>query len=106
MDSELNAVLVCLAPLGERGLRYVDTKRREFSWRDMLDDQGWSTGEAQLIRAAGALWNTAHVDLSYLATAMGGEFFQAVMDAIAARRGADFRTDWQAALERTAGPSL
>lgn len=95
-DAELAAVLVCLAPLGERGLRYVNVDRREFSYRDMLDSQGWSSGERQLICVAGALWNTAPVDLSYIAS-MGGEFFQAIIDALAARRGQDFRSDYRAA---------
>lgn len=98
IDQELAAVLICLAPLGHRGLQYVNTRTREFSWRGMLDSEAWSSGEAQLIIAAGALWNRSEgLDLAYVA-GLSRAFFDAFVNALAALRGRDFSTTWQRAL--------
>jgi hypothetical protein len=98
VDRELAAVLITLAPLGDRGLAYVDTVRREFR-SDAALDVPWSTGERVLILVARSLWRgtDVDVDLSYLA-GMSAPFFLAVMNGIAAYRGSDFTTDWSTAL--------
>jgi hypothetical protein len=102
VDRELAAVLICLRPLGERGLSYVDSARREFDYLEMLADHPWSSGERQMIIAAGGLWNRAvdRLDLAYLAT-LSPPFFQAFVDAVAALRGQDFTSDWRLALANT-----
>jgi hypothetical protein len=97
-DPELEAVLIALAPLGERGLAYVDVRRRTFYAEGMLDAEGWSSGERVLIKVAGSLWNTGTVDLGYIATGVDGRFFDAIVNALAARRGRNFATDYVRAL--------
>jgi len=99
VDRELAAVLITLAPLGDRGLQYVDTKRREFHATAALR-VGWSSGERWLFVCAKALWrgDAEKIDLSYIAC-LDESFLLAVMNGIAAYRGRDFRTDWAAALE-------
>lgn len=98
-DRELAAVLITLAPLGDRGLQYVDTARREFHANQALRTP-WSSGERWLIVCAKALWRGTpeQIDLSYIAC-LDERFFLAVMNGIAAYRGRDFHTDWAAALE-------
>lgn len=92
-DRELAAVLITLAPLGERGRTYVDVRRREFRSDAMLRG-GWSSGERWLIVCAKALWRGTpeKIDLAYVAT-LDERFFMAVMSGIAAYRGQDFSTD-------------
>jgi hypothetical protein len=99
VDRELAAVLITLAPLGERGSAYLDQQRREFHADKMLRVP-WSTGERWLIMSAKALWRGTpqEIDLSYIAT-LDQRFFLAVMNGIAAYRGADFATDWARALD-------
>lgn len=96
-DRELAAVLITLAPLGGRGLTYLDTQRREFHADAMLRN-GWSSGERWLIVCAKALWRGTpeKIDLSYVAT-LDDRFFVAVMNGIAAYRGSDFATRLDAA---------
>jgi hypothetical protein len=98
VDRELAAVLITLAPLGDRGSSWVDTRRRRFDADEMLNG-GWSSGERWLIVCAKALWRGTpeKIDLAYIAT-LDARFLLAVMNGIAAYRGADFSTDWAAAL--------
>jgi hypothetical protein len=98
VDRELAAVLITLAPLGTRAASWVDIRRREFRADEMLKI-GWSSGERWLIVCAKALWRgqPEKIDLSYIAT-LDQNFLMAVMNGIAAYRGADFATDWAAAL--------
>lgn len=101
IDRELAAVLVCLAPLGPRANQYVDTRAREFHADAMLRN-GWSSGERWLILCAKSLWRGVPetIDLAYVAT-LDERFFLAVVNGIAAYRGADFSSDWSAALRAT-----
>jgi hypothetical protein len=98
VDRELAAVLITLAPLGDRASSYVDTRRREFRSESMLRG-GWSSGERWLIVCARALWTgrPQEIDLAYVAT-LSAPFLLAVMNGVAAYRGVDFATDWVAAL--------
>lgn len=98
VDRELAAVLITLAPLGGRGLQYVDIHRREFH-ADKMAGGGWSSGERWLILCAKALWTGCpeKIDLAYIAT-LDESFLLAVMNGIAAYRGRDFSTDWADAL--------
>lgn len=98
VDRELAAVLITLAPLGGRGSSYLDTRSREFHADAMLRG-GWSSGERWLIVCAKALWRGTpeKIDLAYVAT-LDERFLLAVVNGIAAYRGADFSTDWAAAL--------
>ena len=50
----------------------------------------WSSGERVLVGVAASLWDTGRVDLGYVANAMGGRHFQAVVDALAVRAGHSF----------------
>lgn len=102
VDRELAAVLITLAPLGDRGARYVDTERREFHAAKMLN-YGWSSGERWLILCAKALWRgqPEKIDLAYIAT-LDESFLLAVVNGMAAYRGRDFSTDWVAALAEVA----
>ena len=96
-DAELMSVLIALAPLGRRARAYVDVAAREFDPR--IHDQAWSTGERVLIDLARALWKGhGDVDLAYIATQLDGRFFNAAINAIAARGKRDFRTGYVAAL--------
>lgn len=92
-DRELAAVLITLAPLGDRARSYVNAQRREFRSDAMLNS-GWSSGERWLILCAKALWRGTpeKIDLAYVAT-LDERFFLAVMNGIAAYRGRDFSTD-------------
>lgn len=105
VDRELAAVLVTLAPLGERGRQYLDVDRREFRSTAALEEP-WSTGERWLILCARSLWRGTpeQIDLSYVAT-MSEPFFLAVMGGIAVYRGSDFRTNWAGALAGIGGAS-
>lgn len=100
-DRELAAVLVTLAPLGDRGRNYVDMRSREFRSDAMLRN-GWSSGERWLVICARALWRGTpeKIDLAYIST-LDRRFFLAVMNGIAAYRGADFSTDWAGALDQS-----
>jgi hypothetical protein len=98
-DAEVASVLIALAPLDSRLDRYRQRllSRREFDVEECLDN-GWSSGERVLIQFAGVLWHGGGTcDLGYIVTMLDGEFFQAAMDAIAARRQADLHTDAAAA---------
>lgn len=101
VDRELAAVLITLAPLGDRGRQYVDVKQRTFH-ADAALDVPWSSGELWLIVCAESLWRGTpeKIDLSYVAT-LGEQFFLAIMNGIAAYRGRDFVTHWTAALAET-----
>lgn len=100
IDRELAAILITLAPLGDRGLQYVDIQRREFH-ADKMAGGGWSSGEWWLIVCALALWSGCpeKIDLAYVAT-LDESFLLAVVNGIAAYRGRDFSTNWAAALEQ------
>lgn len=102
VDRELAAVLITLAPLGERGSTYLDTRSREFHADAMLRI-GWSSGERWLILCAKALWRGVpeEIDLAYVAT-LDERFLLAVVNGIAAYRGSDFSSDWAAALDQIA----
>ncbi|MCU1590066.1 MAG: hypothetical protein JWP11_1322 [Frankiales bacterium] len=105
-DSELYSVLVALAPLGDRALQHVDISRREIDV-DRLLGKGWSSGERCLVELALALWSgcTDGFDFTYFAISLGGEFFQAGIDAIAIRRGlGNFSTDGVRALDAALAP--
>lgn len=94
-DAEVASVLIALAPLDARMEPFRDRllTRREFDVEEALSD-GWSSGERVLIKLAGALWKgRGEVDLAYIACELGGRFFQAAMDAIAARGQRDIHTD-------------
>lgn len=102
IDRELAAVLITLAPLGDRGRQYVDTARREFH-ADTALRVAWSSGERWLIICARALWRGVPetIDLASIAT-LDEQFFLAVMNGIAAYRGRDFITNWMSALGQIA----
>lgn len=92
IDREVLAVEVALRPLAnDSRLRPVFDRlynRREFDWHEVLDGSGWSTGEAALIRWAGALWDgTGVVDIGYLAGSLGDEYRNACIGALAAYSG-------------------
>lgn len=106
-DAEVASVLICLAPLDDRLDRYRDRllTHREFDVEECLDN-GWSSGERVLIQLAGVLWQGhGQVDVSYVVTMLGGPFFQAAMDAIAARRQEDIRTDAALAFDSALVPA-
>lgn len=100
-DAEVASVLIALAPLDARLDRHRERllTRHEFDVEAVLDN-GWSSGERVLIQLAGALWKGhGQVDLAYIACELGGSFFQAAMDALAARGQRDIRTDAASAYE-------
>jgi hypothetical protein len=100
-DAEVASVLIALAPLDARlsPARERLLTRREFDV-DAVLDHGWSSGERILIELAGCLWRGhGDVDLAYVACELGGPFFQAAMDAIAARGQRNIRTDVESAYE-------
>lgn len=63
----------------------------------------WSSGERVLVEVAASLWNTGRVDLGYVASAMGGQHFQAVVDALAVRAGHGFASTPDIAIRRAPG---
>lgn len=103
-DAEVQSVLIALSPMDYRLDRYRDRllTAREFDVEECLDN-GWSSGEQRLIQLAGVLWNGGgDVDLGYIVTMLDGPFFQAAMDAIAARRQQDVHTSFVDALGHAA----
>jgi hypothetical protein len=101
-DSELSAVLsvmVALEPLDERKWDYLDLGRRTFDAEGLLA-QPLSSGERVLVEVAASLWDTGKVDLGYVARAMGGRHFHAIIDALAVRAGHGFTSTPEAAIER------
>jgi len=101
-DRELCAVLVALEPLDDRKWDYLDLVRRTFSADGMLAEP-WSSGERVLVEVAVSLWDTGRVDLGYVASAMGGRHFQAVVDALAVRAGHCFESTPDIAIRRALG---
>ncbi len=63
----------------------------------------WSSGERVLVEVAASLWDTGRVDLGYVASAMGGRHFQAVVDALAVRAGHGFASTPEIAIRRALG---
>ncbi len=104
-DRELWAVLVALEPLDNRKWDYLDLTRRTFDAEGLLS-QPWSSGERVLVEVAASLWNTGKVDLGYIASAMGGRHFQAIVDALAVRAGHGFASHTDTAIRRVAGDTL
>jgi hypothetical protein len=104
-DRELWAVLVALEPLDDRKWDYLDLTRRTFDAEGLLS-QPWSSGERVLVEVAASLWNTGKVDLGYIASAMGGRHFQAIVDAVAVRAGQGFASHTGTAIRRVAGDTL
>lgn len=103
-DAEVASVLIALAPLDSRLDRTRDrlVNGREFDVDECLDN-GWSSGERVLIQFAGVLWKGGgQVDVGYLITMLSDGFFQAAMDAIAARRQQDHTTDAARAFDAVA----
>ena len=101
-DRELLAVLVALEPLDDRKWAYLDVERRTFD-ADGMREQPWSSGERVLIDVAASLWDTGRVDLGYIASAVGGRHFQAVIDAVAVRAGHSFASTPDSAVRRVLG---
>ncbi|MDQ3028995.1 MAG: hypothetical protein M3R09_02975 [Actinomycetota bacterium] len=101
-DRELCAVLVALEPLDDRKWDYLDLARRTFNADGMLAEP-WSSGERVLVEVAASLWDTGRVDLGYVASAMGGRHFQAVVDALAVRAGHGFASTPDIAIRRALG---
>lgn len=101
-DRELLAVLVALEPLDDRKWDYVDLTGRTFDADGMLAEP-WSSGERVLVEVAASLWDTGKVDLGYIASAMGGRHFQAVVDALAVRAGHSFASAPDTAIRRALG---
>lgn len=91
VDREVLAVMTALAPLARDGrlAEHLRLDRREFDWRGALDEGTWSSGEAALIRWAGALWSgdDTGIDLSYIAGSLSDRFLHAALGALAAYRG-------------------
>jgi hypothetical protein len=104
-DRELWAVLVALGPLDARKWRYVDVNRRTFDAERCLA-QPWSSGERALVEVAASLWDSGTVDLGYIACAVGGQHFQAVVDALAIRAGRSVTSNVRTAIRRVATPRL
>jgi hypothetical protein len=101
-DRELLAVLVTLAPLGDRALGYVRIREREFHAAEMLR-VGWSSGERALIEWARALWRgEGTVDLGKIAS-LDERFLLAAMNGLAVYRGEDFGTFAETAIARALG---
>jgi hypothetical protein len=103
-DRELWAVLVALEPLDDRKWRYLDLTRRTFD-ADGLLAEPWSSGERVLVEVAASLWDTGLVDLGYIACAIGGRHFQAIIDALAVRAGHSFTSQPDSAGTRIAAHS-
>ena len=101
-DRELLAVLVALEPLDDRKWEYLDFARRTFDADGMLAEP-WSSGERVLVEVAASLWDAGRVDLGYVACAMGGRHFQAVVDALAVRAGHGFASTPDIAIRRVLG---
>lgn len=101
-DRELCAVLIALEPLDDRKWDFLDLARRTFDANGMLAEP-WSSGERVLIEVAASLWDTGRVDLGYVASAMGGRHFQAVVDALAVRAGHSFASTPDIAIRRALG---
>lgn len=90
VDREVLAVLTALAPLlGDNRLTpHLRLDQREFDVEGALDEGTWSSGEAALIRWAGALWSgVGQVDLGYAVNHLGGRFLDAALGSLAAYRG-------------------
>jgi hypothetical protein len=104
-DRELWAVLVALEPLDSRKWDYLDLQRRTFQTEAMLDES-WSSGEHVLIQVAQSLWNDGKVDLGYIASALGGQHLQVIIDAVAIRAGQPLRSDTGAAITRISATTL
>jgi hypothetical protein len=101
-DRELLAVLVTLAPLGDRGQSWVKIREREFHATAMLR-VGWSSGERALIEWARALWRgEGTVDLGKIAS-LDERFLLAAMNGLAVYRGEDFGTFAETAIARALG---
>jgi hypothetical protein len=101
-DPELCAVMVALEPLeplDDRKWDYLDLGRRTFNADGMLAEP-WSSGERVLVEVAASLWDTGRADLGYVARAMGGRHFQAVVDALAVRAGHGFASTPEIAIRR------
>lgn len=98
-DRELLAVLIALEPLDDRKWDYLDLARRTFDADGMLAEP-WSSGERVLVEVAASLWDTGRVDLGYIASAMGGRHFQAVVDALSVRAGHSFASTPDTAIRR------
>jgi len=101
-DRELCAVLVALEPLDDRKWHYLDLEHRTFDADGMLAEP-WSSGERVLVEVAASLWDTGKVDLGYVACAMGGRHFRAVVDALAVRAGHGFASTPDIAIRRVLG---
>lgn len=99
------AVLVALEPLDARKWRYVDLSRGTLDAERCLL-QPWSSGERALVEVAASLWSSGTVDLGYIACAMGGQHFQAVVGAIAIRGGLSVTSDADTAVRRVATAQL
>jgi hypothetical protein len=90
VDREVLAVLTALRPLlGDSRLeRHLRLDQREFDAQGALDEGTWSSGEAALIRWAGALWSgVGDVALGYCANHLSGRFLDAALGSLAAYRG-------------------
>jgi hypothetical protein len=86
-DRELAALTCALAPLGGKAAAYV-TGRDVDTTGLARAARKWSSGERLLVDVALALWRgTGPVDLGALVTTLDGPFWQAALDAVAARRG-------------------
>ncbi len=104
-DRELWAVLVALEPLDDRKGRYLDLQRRTFDAEGLLA-QPWSSGERVLVEVAASLWNDGKVDLGYIACAIGGRHFQAIIDALAVRSGHSIASHTDTAVSRVAAGAM
>ena len=100
-DREMWAVLVALEPLDARKWHYVDLTRRTFDAERSLE-QPWSSRERVVVEVAPSLWSSGTVDLGYIASAIGGRHFQAVVDAVAIRAGRSVTSDADTAVRRVA----